>query len=72
MVAQLPSKEAMPHHQFELNFTPPPEARRAFASAMVSHFATIMDTGTDHIAVTLRCFGEEDRARYEQACAALG
>lgn len=50
----------MPHLQFELNFTPPPEAKRAFASAVVDHFATIMDTGTDHIAVTMRCFGEGD------------
>ena len=50
----------MPHLQFELSFTPPREAKRAFASAVVSHFATIMDTGTDHIAVTLRCFGPDD------------
>ena len=50
----------MPHLQFELNFTPPPEARRAFASAVVSRFATIMDTGTDHIGVTVRCFPSSD------------
>jgi phenylpyruvate tautomerase PptA (4-oxalocrotonate tautomerase family) len=50
----------MPHLQFELNFAPPPEAKRAFASAVVSHFATIMDTGTDHIAVTMRCYAEHD------------
>ena len=50
----------MPHLQFDLNFTPRPEARRAFASAVVNHFATIMDTGTDHIAISLRCLGEQD------------
>jgi len=50
----------MPHLQFELNFTPPPEAKRAFASAVVRHFATIMDTGTDHIGISIRCFGEGD------------
>jgi phenylpyruvate tautomerase PptA (4-oxalocrotonate tautomerase family) len=50
----------MPHLQFELDFTPPPEARRAFASAVVNHFATIMDTGTDHIAITLRCYPRGD------------
>lgn len=52
----------MPHLQFELSFTPPPEVKRAFASAVVNHFATIMDTGTDHIAVTLRCYGADDLA----------
>jgi phenylpyruvate tautomerase PptA (4-oxalocrotonate tautomerase family) len=50
----------MPHLQFDLNFTPPPEAKRAFASAVVRHFATIMDTGTDHIGISIRCFSEGD------------
>ncbi len=50
----------MPHLQFELNFSPSPEARRAFAAAVVRRFAEIMDTGTDHIAVTLRCHEEAD------------
>jgi len=50
----------MPHLQFDLNFTPPPEAKRAFASAVVAHFATIMDTGTDHIGITVRCYAEHD------------
>jgi phenylpyruvate tautomerase PptA (4-oxalocrotonate tautomerase family) len=50
----------MPHLQFELNFAPPPEERSRFAAAVVRHFSEIMDTGTDHIAVTVRCFGRED------------
>ncbi len=50
----------MPHLQFELNFTPSPEEKRRFAAAVVRHFSEIMDTGTDHIAVTLRCYRPED------------
>jgi phenylpyruvate tautomerase PptA (4-oxalocrotonate tautomerase family) len=50
----------MPHLQFELSFTPSEEEKRAFAAAVVRHFAEIMDTGTDHIAVTLRCHGPGD------------
>jgi phenylpyruvate tautomerase PptA (4-oxalocrotonate tautomerase family) len=50
----------MPHLQFDLDFSPPPEARRAFAAAVVHHFATIMDTGTDHIAVAVRCYPKGD------------
>jgi phenylpyruvate tautomerase PptA (4-oxalocrotonate tautomerase family) len=50
----------MPHLQFEMNFTPSPEEKRRFAAAVVRHFADVMDTGTDHIAVTLRCFARED------------
>ena len=50
----------MPHLQFELNFTPSPDEKRRFAAAVVRHFADVMDTGTDHIAVTLRCFAPED------------
>ena len=50
----------MPHLQFEMNFTPSPDEKRRFAAAVVRHFADVMDTGTDHIAVTLRCFAPED------------
>jgi len=50
----------MPHLQFDLSFSPRPEAKTRFASAVVQHFARVMDTGTDHIAVTLRCGGRED------------
>lgn len=50
----------MPHLQFELNFTPSDEEKQRFAAAAVARFAEVMDTGTDHIAVTLRCLGEHD------------
>jgi phenylpyruvate tautomerase PptA (4-oxalocrotonate tautomerase family) len=50
----------MPHLQFEMNFTPSPEEKRRFAAAVIRHFAEVMDTGTDHIAVTLRCLARED------------
>lgn len=52
----------MPHLQFEMNFTPSPEEKRRFAAAVVGHFAEVMDTGSDHIAVTLRCFAPDDLA----------
>src|SRR6266545_3337937 len=50
----------MPHLQFEMNFAPAAEEKSRFAQAVVKHFAEIMDTGTDHIAVTLRCYGRDD------------
>ena len=50
----------MPHLQFELNFTPADADKQRFAAAAVARFAEVMDTGTDHIAVTLRCLGGHD------------
>ncbi len=50
----------MPHLQFETNFPATADEKTRFATAVVRHFSEIMDTGTDHIAVTLRCFGAED------------
>ena len=50
----------MPHLQFDLSFTPSRDAKTRFSSAVVQHFARVMDTGTDHIAVTLRCGARED------------
>ena len=50
----------MPHLQFEMNFPVTKEEKTRFASAAIRYFSEIMDTGTDHIAVTLRCFGPED------------
>lgn len=50
----------MPHLQFELNFTPTSAEKQQFAGAVIRHFSEIMDTGTDHIAVTLRSFAPED------------
>ena len=49
----------MPHLQFEMNFPATKEEKTRFASAAIRHFSEIMDTGTDHIAVTLRCFDPE-------------
>ncbi len=50
----------MPHLQFELNFTPTAEEKKRFAARVVENFATIMDTGTDHIGITIRTFGTHD------------
>jgi phenylpyruvate tautomerase PptA (4-oxalocrotonate tautomerase family) len=50
----------MPHLSFDLNFSPTPDEKRRFADAIVAHFARIMDTGTDHIGVTLRSYGHDD------------
>ncbi len=52
----------MPHLQFDLSFRPPAEAKRRFSAAVVKHFAEAMDTGTDHVAVVLRCHEPEDLA----------
>lgn len=50
----------MPHLQFEINVAATDVQKIAFANAVKQHFATIMDTGTDHVAVTIRCFGTHD------------
>jgi len=50
----------MPHLQFELNFPVSKEEKGRFARAVIDHFARIMDTGTDHIGITLRTFAPED------------
>ena len=50
----------MPHLQFEFNFAPERTEKAAFANAVRNHFATIMNTGTDHIGITLRCYQPED------------
>ena len=50
----------MPHLQFEMNFAAGPDEKTRFAAAVIRHFSEIMDTGTDHIAITLRCFGADD------------
>ena len=52
----------MPHLQFEMNFQATPAEKNRFSAAVVRHFSEIMDTGTDHIAVTLRCFSHDDLA----------
>lgn len=50
----------MPHLQFEVNFSVPDAEKLTFAAAVKQHFSQIMDTGTDHIGVTLRCFQQHD------------
>jgi phenylpyruvate tautomerase PptA (4-oxalocrotonate tautomerase family) len=50
----------MPHLQFEMNFPATPAEKTGFARAVVRHFSEVMDTGTDHIGVTLRCYARED------------
>lgn len=50
----------MPHLQFEFNFTPEPHDKAVFADAVRDHFASIMNTGTDHIGITFRCYQQED------------
>ncbi len=50
----------MPHLQFEMNFAASGEEKARFSSAVVRHFSEIMDTGTDHIAVTFRFYPRED------------
>jgi len=52
----------MPHLAFDLNFTPPPDARRRLADAVVTRFSEIMETGTDHVGVIVRCHAKEDLA----------
>jgi len=46
----------MPHLQFEFNFPLGDEDQRAFAEEVKQIFSRVMDTGTDHIAVTLRSY----------------
>ncbi len=52
----------MPHLQFEMNFAIPEPEKKTFAEQVKAHFAAVMDTGTDHIAVTIRCYGRHDLA----------
>jgi phenylpyruvate tautomerase PptA (4-oxalocrotonate tautomerase family) len=62
----------MPHLQFDLNFEPKPDEKVQFAEAVVRHFARVMDTGTDHIAVNLRCGDREDLVFGRAAAGAPG
>lgn len=47
----------MPHLQFEINRTLEDSAKIAFAEKVRQLFSTIMDTGTDHISISIREFG---------------
>jgi len=50
----------MPHLQFEMNFTTIGADKSAFAEKIKALFAEIMDTGTDHIGITLRNYSNSD------------
>ncbi|MBD1400646.1 tautomerase [Pelovirga terrestris] len=47
----------MPHLQFEINRPLEDHAKMAFAEKVRQLFSTIMDTGTDHISISIREFG---------------
>ena len=47
----------MPHLQFELNKALTDDHKRQLAAEVKCLFARIMDTGTDHIATTIREYG---------------
>jgi 5-carboxymethyl-2-hydroxymuconate isomerase len=44
----------MPHLQFELNKKVSNESKEEFITQIRESFATIMDTGTEHIAISIR------------------
>ena len=50
----------MPHLAFDLSVMPSSAAKVRFTNAIVRHFSHIMDTGTFHVAVSLRCLSPED------------
>jgi phenylpyruvate tautomerase PptA (4-oxalocrotonate tautomerase family) len=50
----------MPHLQFETNFPADAGEKKRFAGAVVRRFSEIMDTGTDHIGITIRTFAHGD------------
>ncbi len=50
----------MPHLRFDLNFDATAGEKTRFANAIIRHFSEIMDTGTDHVGVVLRCAGRGD------------
>lgn len=44
----------MPHLQFELNIKVSLEKKEQFAQKIRENFSEVMDTGTDHIAISIR------------------
>ena len=50
----------MPHLQFEINKTLQKEKKKEFIVFVEKKFSKIMQTGTDHIAVTIREFEKEN------------
>jgi|GEM_PF-360003 len=47
----------MPHLQFEINRTMTDAGKIAFAREVRQLFSRVMDTGTDHISISIREFG---------------
>lgn len=47
----------MPHLQFEINTRVSDEVKRELAGSVQTLFAEVMDTGVDHIAITIREYG---------------
>ena len=47
----------MPHLQFEINRSLPDAEKIAFAEQVRQLFSEVMDTGTDHISISIREFG---------------
>jgi phenylpyruvate tautomerase PptA (4-oxalocrotonate tautomerase family) len=50
----------MPHLRFDLNFAPSAEDKARFAAAVAQHFGRVMNTGTEHVAVSFHCGARED------------
>jgi phenylpyruvate tautomerase PptA (4-oxalocrotonate tautomerase family) len=50
----------MPHLQFEINKQATTEQKTAFAERVRQLFAKTMDTGTDHISISIREFGSHN------------
>ena len=47
----------MPHLQFEINRSLPDAEKISFAEQVRQLFSEVMDTGTDHISISIREFG---------------
>lgn len=47
----------MPHLQFEINRSLTDKDKIEFAENVRQHFSEVMDTGTDHISISIREFG---------------
>ena len=53
----------MPHLQFELSIAVAPEAARDFTTWATDRYADVMETGTGHVAVTIRDEATVDMGR---------
>ena len=50
----------MPHLQFEINKKLEKKSKKEFITFIEKNFSKIMQTGTDHIAITIRELGKEN------------